>query len=50
MLEKRLRIIVSIDEIQFGFMLERGTVDVALILRRMQEEHQPKGKSCTCVL
>ena len=34
-LEKRLRRIVSVDEIQFGFMPERGTIDAVFILRRM---------------
>ena len=29
---------MSVDEMQFGFMPERGTVDAAFILRRMQEE------------
>ena len=43
-LEKRLYGIVSVDEMQFGFMPERGTVDVVLILRRMHEEYHAKGK------
>ena len=38
MLEKSLRIIVSVDEMQFGFMPERGTIDAVFILRRMQEK------------
>ena len=43
-LEKRPRRIVSVDEIQFGFMTERGTVDAVFILRRMQSRHHAKGK------
>ena len=43
-LEKRLHGIVSVDEMQFGFMSEIGTVDVVLIMRRMQEEYHAKGK------
>ena len=43
-LEKRLRRIVSVDEMQFGFMLERGTIYAAFILRRLQEEYHAKGK------
>ena len=31
-LEKRLCRIVSVDEMQFGFMPERGTIDVVFIL------------------
>ena len=29
--EKRLHIIVSVDEMQFGFMPERGTIDAVVI-------------------
>ena len=43
MLEKSCRI-VTVDEMQFGFMPERGTIDAVLILRRMHEEHHAKGK------
>ena len=49
-LEKRLHRIVSVDEMQFGFMLERGTIDAVFILRWMQEEYHAKGKSYVCVL
>ena len=35
---------MSTDEIQFGFMPERGTIDAVFILRRKQEEHNSKGK------
>ena len=42
MLEERLCIIVSVDEMQFGFMPERGTIDAVFILRRMQEEYHAK--------
>ena len=41
--EKRLCRIVSVDEMQFGFMPERGTIDAIFILRMMQEYHA-KGK------
>ena len=49
-LEKGLHAIVTVDEMQFDFMLERGTIDAEFILRRMQEEYHAKGKSYTCVL
>ena len=42
--EKRLHIIVSVGNIQFGFMPERGTIDPIFILRRMQDEYHAKGK------
>ena len=29
---------------QFGFMSERGTIDAVFILRKLQEEHNAKGK------
>ena len=50
-LEKRLCRIVSVDEMQFGFMLKIRSIDVVFILRMMQEEYHAKGKkSCICVL
>ena len=36
-LEKRLRKIVTIDDMQFGFMPSKGTIDAVFILRRIQE-------------
>ena len=48
-LETRLRRTVTVDEIQFGFMPERGTIGTVFILRRLQEEYHAKGKrSCMC--
>ena len=43
-LEKRLRRIVSVDEMRFCFMSERGTIDALFILRWMQEKYHAKGK------
>ena len=43
-LEKRLRRIVTVDEMQFGFTPERGTIHAVFILRRLQEEHNAKGR------
>ena len=43
-LVKRLRRIVSVDAMQFGFMPEIGTIDVVFILSRMQEEYHVKWK------
>ena len=43
-LENRLCIIVSVDEMKFGFMYEIGTIDAVFILRRMQEKYHAKGK------
>ena len=40
-----LHIIVSVDEMQFGFMPAGGTIDAVFILRRMQEEYHAKGKT-----
>ena len=42
--ERRPRRIVSVDEMQFGFMNVRGTIDAVFILRRLQEEYHAKGK------
>ena len=43
-LEKRLCGIVSVDEMQFGFIPGRGTIIAVFILRRMQQEYHAKGK------
>ena len=43
-LEKRPSRIASVDEMQFGSMSERRTIDAVFILRRMQEEYHAKGK------
>ena len=42
--EKRLNRIVTLDEMHFGLMPERGTIDAVFILRRKQEEYHTKGK------
>ena len=38
------RILVNLNEMQFGFMPEKRTVDAIFIVRRMKEECQKKGK------
>lgn len=43
-LEKRIRSMVQVDEMQFGFMPDKGTTDAVFILRRLQEEYRDKGK------
>ena len=43
-LERRIRILVNLNEMQFGFMPGKGTVDAIFIVRRMQEEYQKKDK------
>ena len=43
-LEKILCRIVSVDDMQFGYIPERGTIDAVFILKRMQEEYHAKGK------
>ena len=35
---------MSVDEMQFGFVPERGTIDAVFIVRRMQEEYHVKVK------
>ena len=44
LLEKRLRDIVKIDRLQFGFMPGKGTLDATFIVRRMQEKYIGKKK------
>ena len=43
-LEKRIQRIVEVDEMQFGFMPGKGTIDAVFIVRRLQEEYRTKGK------
>ena len=35
---------VSVNEMQFGSIPERGTIDAIFVLRMMQEEYHAKGK------
>jgi len=41
-LEKRIRAIVKLDKMQFGYMPGKGTVDALFILRRMQEQYSER--------
>ena len=43
-LDKMFHRIVFVDEMQFGFMFERGSIDAVFIMRRKQEEYHAKGK------
>ena len=44
-LEKRVRALINLNEMQFGFMPGKGTMDAIFIVRRMQEEYQKKEKN-----
>ena len=40
---------VSVDEMQFGFMCDRGTIDAVFVLRSQQEEfHTERKKFYMC--
>ena len=43
-LEKRIRALVEMDDMQFGFIPGRGTTDALFIVRRMQKECRKKDK------
>ena len=43
-LEKRIRELLKVDDMQFGFMLGKGTTDALFILKRMQEEFRVREK------
>ena len=49
-LKKMLHRIVSVDEMQFGFMPERGTIDAVFILRGCKKSIMPTEKICVYVL
>ena len=44
LLERRLRRLVKVDQMKFGFMLGRSTVDAIFIIRRMLENYFGKNK------
>ena len=44
LLEKRLRRLVKVAQMQFGFMPGKSTVDAIFILRRMQESYLEKNR------
>ena len=44
-LERRIRTLVNLNEMQIGFMPGKGTVDAICSVRRMQEEYQKKDKN-----
>ena len=46
-LEKKIRALMVVDDMQFGFMPGRRMTDALFIVRRMQEEYMEKD---TCVL
>ena len=46
-LERRMRTLISLNKMQFGFMPE-GTVYAIFIVRRMQEEYQKDKKLYMC--
>ena len=43
-LEKRIRTMVEVDDMQFDFIPGRGTTDGLFIVRRMQEEYRKKDE------
>ena len=43
-LERRIRTLVNLNKMQFGFMPGKGTVDAIFIVWRMQEKYQKKDK------
>ena len=49
-IEGRLRKIVKIDSMQFGFMAGRSTTDAIFIVRQLQEKYLAKSKDLWMVL
>ena len=43
-LEKRLRNFLAMDDMQFGFMPGKVSIDAVFILRRIQDEYLDKQK------
>ena len=44
--DARVRRIVKIDDMQFGFMAGKGTTDAIFIVRQLQEKYLAKKKTC----
>ena len=40
---------MTVDEIQYGHMPERGIIDAVFILRRLLEGYHVNGKNVICV-
>ena len=48
-IDGQIRTLLNLNEMQFGFMPGKETVDAIFIVRRMQEEYQKKNKKlCMC--
>ena len=43
-LEKRIRGMIALDDMQFGFMPGRGTIDALFVVRRLQEVYREMDK------
>ncbi len=43
-LERRLRDIVKIEDIQFGFQQDRSTTDAIFVMRQLQERYKEKKR------
>jgi len=48
--EDRIRQQIDKDDMQFGFMKDKGTTDAIFIVRQMQEKFRAKGKSSILAL
>jgi len=48
-LERRIRSLVNLDEMQLGFMPGKRTMDALFVVRRWKKNIEQKRKRCTCV-
>ena len=47
-MKKRLCRVLTFNEMQFGLMHEKETIDVVFIVRRLQEEYGGRGNKLFC--
>ena len=48
-LERWIRMLINLDNMQYGLVIGKDMTDALFILRRMQEDHCVKGKHlCMC--
>ena len=49
-IEKEIRKVIDVSEMQFGFMPGRGTIDAVFIARQLQEKYlEKKEKPLLCL-
>ena len=43
-LKRRIRELINVDEMQYGFMFDRGTTEALFFVRKIPEEYRDKKR------